>query len=159
MQVQIHITSEKMQHAKPSQFGAIVAHVMKSKCFHRATIHKTYIEIMFNVGDGAAFHQSIASGPELEKEVIALLDLDPMPCPCGCGQFLAIGPCFEQSGELNRRIDDLNKEEKDLICSGQIIAAIKAVRDRAGRNSQGLPNMSLKDAKDLCDNYSKTIRF
>ena len=158
MQIQIQITSDKMVHASPAQFGAIVAHVMKSKHFHRVIVHKTWIEVMFNVGDYSSLVGAMAQGPALEKDVIGLLDLEPFPCPCNCGQFLAIGPCFEQSGEMVRGAA-LNENEKRLVAGRDKIGAIRSIRERIFTvNPDGSKShMGLKDAKDLCDLYEKTL--
>jgi ribosomal protein L7/L12 len=78
--------------------------------------------------------------------VIALLDLEPFSCPCGCGQFLAIGPCFEQADQLVKRNDvQLTEIEKQYLREGNKITAIKLLRDRTV--------FGLREAVDIVDKF------
>jgi hypothetical protein len=136
---------DKLSHMVPAQYGAFVQHCFGMKNFYAIKLFKTGIEISFNLGDRSQLVDSAKIQAQLQEDVDALASLDPHPCPCGCGAYIAISPCFRQSGTIDdgSLIHGCTKEEIATYRSGKRLEAIKAVRLRT--------QLGLKDAKDLIE--------
>lgn len=143
MLISFELSGSGLKHATGPQFGAIVAHLMKCANFYSVRIYKESLDVSFQVSRA----DQLLNVDQLQQEIEILSTMEPFPCPCGCGQFLAIGPCFEQSGEIVK--NTLSVNERDLVRAGQHIAAIKEYRMRTA--------VGLREAKEACDKYRDSL--
>lgn len=154
----IQFSSNAFPHMTFAQYGAFAAWIMKCENFQHINISRTSIEIGFTLK--AWRDESVEPcvktrvADQIEKiyaEVAVFVELEPFPCPCGCGSFLSLGPCFQQSGEiqaseyLRADLPPLTLDEIDLCLQHNKIAAIKSLRVRTGVN--------LREAKEATEQY------
>lgn len=138
------LAGPKLAHMQPKHFGAFVQYLMgMANIYSVETFVKSpKIRVSFEILGEAQLVDQAKISQQLQAEVDALADLDPHPCPCGCGAYIAISPCFRQSGDLVEMRGKLTVEEFEMAKINKTMA-IKMVRERTG--------FGLKDAKDLCD--------
>lgn len=142
MKVSIHVKLDEISsHITPAQLGLIVSWAMGLKHYYSCEVFHKGVVLTLDIPQGASF----TSEREIVSEIQTLCSLDPLPCPCGCGAFLVLGNCFRQAGELVEYVDQLTKNEHELIGRGEFIQSIKCIRERLG--------IGLKDAKDLADDH------